>query len=466
MPDEGGDPDRAGSGPRDSTTRARDSSDPGLMRDQAVAYARDLRAALARTRRASRELARTHVETVAALASAVEVRDTVTGGHVYRVANYGAILAGEMAPELREDPALVYGFLLHDIGKIAIPDAILRKPGPLDAEEERVMREHVGHGIRFVKSVSFLRPALNVITTHHEHFDGSGYPQGIRADEIPLGARMFLVCDAFDAMTHDRPYRRGMAPEQALAELRRHAGNQFDPDVVEAVERVFDRLLDLDEHPPVPSVRIAPAVTDPGRADAAATAAALDAVGQGMVVLDTEGSIVEVNQRFLELLGLTAPPVGMLLGDVVERADAALAAPGDARQQMRQLERDLFSGRRVGRLDGLGGRSLQWTSDVLRGAGDEVIGRVVAIRQVREERTSDAEELLPELRGVLRLLGRPGGAAPRSDAVDRSVERLEGLVRRLERDAAAAVDAGELAPDPQPVSPWFSPPGPRGPRSA
>ena len=156
---------------------------------------------------------------MAALAAAVDVRDEVTGGHVYRVANYGALLAEDLAPELRDDPQLVYGFLLHDIGKLAVPDAVLGKEGPLTTDERTVMRSHVEHGIRFIKGVSFLRPALNIIATHHENYDGSGYPRGLGSGAIPLAARMFSVCDTFDAMIHDRPYRRALDPEEAVAEL-------------------------------------------------------------------------------------------------------------------------------------------------------------------------------------------------------------------------------------------------------
>ncbi|MDQ4130880.1 MAG: HD domain-containing protein, partial [Actinomycetota bacterium] len=219
------------------------------LRDQLLAYARDLRAALVESRAATEELSRTQLETVAALAAAIDVRDEVTGGHVYRVANYGLVLAEQLAPPLANDPQLVYGFLLHDIGKLGVPDRVLLKQGPLDADERALMRAHVEHGVRFVEQVTFLRPALEVVATHHEAWDGSGYPRGLKGAEIPFVTRLFSVCDAFDAMVHDRPYRKAMPPEAALEELRRGSGTQFDPRVVEGFEECADRVISVGERP-------------------------------------------------------------------------------------------------------------------------------------------------------------------------------------------------------------------------
>ena len=124
---------------------------------------------------------------------------------------------------------------LHDIGKIAIPDAILRKPGPLDANEWRFMRRHTEIGERFLASLPALEPVARLVRSSHERFDGGGYPDGLAGDAIPIGARIIFACDAYDAMTADRAYRAGMSAERAIAELRRHAGRQFDPAVVEAL---------------------------------------------------------------------------------------------------------------------------------------------------------------------------------------------------------------------------------------
>jgi two-component system, cell cycle response regulator len=133
---------------------------------------------------------------------------------------------------------------LHDVGKVAIPDAILNKPGPLDESEWNFMRRHTVIGERILLSAPALRPVARLVRSSHERWDGGGYPDGLRGDEIPLGARVVAVCDAFDAMTTERPYREPIPESQALAELRRCAGTQFDPMVVDAFCRVIAR-----EHP-------------------------------------------------------------------------------------------------------------------------------------------------------------------------------------------------------------------------
>jgi putative nucleotidyltransferase with HDIG domain len=352
--------------------------DAGLSRAQLFAYARDLRGALAATRRTAEELERTHLQTVAALAAAVDARDAITGGHVHRVANYGAILAAHLAPELRDDPQLVYGFLLHDIGKIATPDAILNKPGPLDDEERAVMRRHVPDGVRFVASVGFLRPALDIIATHHEHVDGSGYPRGLRGEEIPIGARMFIVCDAFDALTHDRPYRGAVSPDEALSELHRCRGRQFDGDVVDAFERCLPDLLAVPDRPELPAVRRrtstpAPAI-DPGL-----HTAVFDAIDRAIVVLSPGGAVQEANERFLRLLGLRHAPIGVPISDVVARADGLLVDVEAAAAVLRPLEQDLLEGQRSGTLRARDGRGLPWRSQLLRDRHGVVLGRVLVI---------------------------------------------------------------------------------------
>jgi HD-GYP domain-containing protein (c-di-GMP phosphodiesterase class II) len=139
---------------------------------------------------------------------------------------------------------LAHGVLLHDIGKIGIPDAILLKPGPLTPEEWAIMRTHPEIGKRLIERIPFLRGAVPIVYSHHEKWDGSGYPCALRGEEIPLGARIFAVVDAFDAMTFDRPYSRAVPFDAAKAEIKRCAGTHFDPTVVDGFLKVPESLLD------------------------------------------------------------------------------------------------------------------------------------------------------------------------------------------------------------------------------
>src|SRR4029077_20872231 len=143
---------------------------------------------------------------------------------------------------------------LHDVGKIAIPDAILNKPDPLDEEEWRFMRRHTILGERILMAASALRPVARLVRSSHERFDGDGYPDGLRGEEIPLGARIIFVCDAYDAMTSERAYSPAIAPSEAIAELRACAGSQFDPDVVEAFVQTLDVDVDDDKTATAPVV--------------------------------------------------------------------------------------------------------------------------------------------------------------------------------------------------------------------
>lgn len=183
--------------------------------------------------------------TVEALAAAVELRDDETGGHARRVTRYALELTRVVDPALAREPELRYGFLLHDIGKIGVPDAILLKPGPLDAEERKRLQEHITLGEQLVSGIPFLSGvAREVIAFHHERWDGRGYVRGLRASEIPLAARIFAVADSFDAMTSDRPYRDALSVERALTEVSIMAGSQFDPTVVEAFLPIGHRLTE------------------------------------------------------------------------------------------------------------------------------------------------------------------------------------------------------------------------------
>ena len=211
----------------------------GALREQLLSFARDLneiyRRERARTEQledALRELEESYLATVRTLAFVVEAKDTHTRSHLDRAHDYAVALAARVAPELAEDQTLRYGFFLHDIGKIGIPERVLSKPGPLTDDEWAIMRTHPLLGAQILSPVKFLRPALPIVEAHHEKWDGSGYPRGLKREEIPLGARIFALVDAFDAMTSDRPYRRALSFEQALEQIASSAGTQFDPEVV------------------------------------------------------------------------------------------------------------------------------------------------------------------------------------------------------------------------------------------
>ena len=176
--------------------------------------------------------------TLRALTAALETRDLETHGHSERVVTYSLRLGGEYGLNRPQMKALEFGSLLHDIGKIGVPDSILRKPAKLTEEEWVLMREHPMHGQQILRGIQFLEGAGRVVAQHHEKWDGSGYPSGLKAEEIDMCARIFSVADAFDAMTSDRVYRRGKSYESASQELDDWAGRQFDPKVIEAFHRV------------------------------------------------------------------------------------------------------------------------------------------------------------------------------------------------------------------------------------
>ena len=184
--------------------------------------------------------------TLKALAAALETRDTDTHGHSERVVSFSLRLGRELNLEEDELRALEFGALLHDIGKIGIPDMILRKPGALTEDEWQTMRRHPALGQQILRGIEFLEGASRVVGQHHEKWDGTGYPLGLRGEEIDLNARIFAVADAFDAITSDRVYRVGRSYEVAVAELEEFSGRQFDPEVVAAFRLIpraeWDRL--------------------------------------------------------------------------------------------------------------------------------------------------------------------------------------------------------------------------------
>ncbi len=173
-------------------------------------------------------------ETLEALGAALDLKDGDTAGHARRVTRYCLEIAKAIGCSEEERHQLKRGAYLHDIGKIAIPDAILLKPAALTSEEMSVMWAHPYIGYEFVGRISFLAEAAEIVLTHHERFDGSGYPQGLMGDEIPLGARIFAVADTLDAMTSDRPYRHALPLAAAREEIRQQSGRQFESRIVDA----------------------------------------------------------------------------------------------------------------------------------------------------------------------------------------------------------------------------------------
>ena len=211
--------------------------------EQLILYAQDLRRLLEVERGQRALIQRAYQETVTALASALESKDLGTGEHSLRVQRYAIELASAIDPALLEDESTEYGFLLHDVGKIGIPDKILQKRGTLEPSERRLLETHTVLGEQLLSGVALLQgQGLQVVRHHHERWDGSGYPDGLKQAEIPLGARVFAVADALDAITSDRPYRRARSWEEAAAEIDRQAGRHFDPKVVEGFKERSDRL--------------------------------------------------------------------------------------------------------------------------------------------------------------------------------------------------------------------------------
>lgn len=202
----------------------------------------------------TRQLREARREVLERLALAAEFRDDQTGEHTRRVGRLCAVIAEAMGEDAAFVEAIGVASLLHDLGKIGIPDMILLKGGPLGDEERNVMREHTTIGAAILNDCTepVMRMARQIALTHHEWWNGGGYPRGLSGNEIPLEGRIVAVADAFDAMTNDRPYRRATSIESALDELQRNAGIQFDPDVVEAFRKVLPYLMEIVESVPEP----------------------------------------------------------------------------------------------------------------------------------------------------------------------------------------------------------------------
>ncbi len=226
-------------------------------REQLLVFAREVGEAYRRERHQKAQLDQLREERraidysmVQTLAFMVDAKDAYTGSHLERCRTYGLALAQRVDSDM-VSMELEYGFLLHDVGKVVVPEAILDKAGPLTRQEEGIMRSHVEVGLKIVSPLRFLdADALDVIRCHHEWFNGTGYPGGLRRGNIPMSARVFSVVDAFDAMTTDRPYRDALPMDIAMERLSAGAGEQFDPDVV-------DVFLGLAPLLPAPEVQIA-----------------------------------------------------------------------------------------------------------------------------------------------------------------------------------------------------------------
>jgi HD-GYP domain-containing protein (c-di-GMP phosphodiesterase class II) len=205
----------------------------------------------------SNQLKTSYDSIVAVLCAALDLRDNVTLGHAKRVSEIASVLAYQMGLRKEQLRQIESAAILHDIGKIGVADAVLSKAGPLNEEEWLEMKRHPELGFQVLSGIDFLADAAEVVYAHHERFDGSGYPRGLKGDDIPLGARVFAVVDAYEAMTSHRPYRKALPHYKAVEEIKRNAGTQFDPEIVRAFMDAERRGLlhegaeDPDAHPGV-----------------------------------------------------------------------------------------------------------------------------------------------------------------------------------------------------------------------
>lgn len=218
----------------------------GRLRLENKAYQANLESLVAarteQLRQTMTDLERSYDITLEALGDALDLKDAETEGHSKRVTAYTIAMARAMGMSADKIRVIARGAFLHDIGKMAIPDAILRKPGALTETETMIMREHCFRGYQMLKKIPFLAEAAEIVYSHQEHFDGSGYPRGLKGEEIPLGARLFAVADTLDAITSDRPYRAAQSTAAAREEIKRFSGRQFDPEVVDIFLRMPESI--------------------------------------------------------------------------------------------------------------------------------------------------------------------------------------------------------------------------------
>lgn len=220
-------------------------------------YQRDLEQKVddrtARLESALEQLEQSYDDTLEALGSALDLKDAETEGHCQRVTAFCISIAKTLPVPEGYLPILARAAFLHDIGKMGIPDVILRKAGPLNDDEKKIMRTHCEIGYKMLIRILFLRDAAEIVLAHQEFYDGSGYPHGLKGDQIPLGARIFTIADALDAMISDRPYRRALPMSHACEEIKRCSGTQFDPEVVKVFLTFPEQhWLELHENPGLP----------------------------------------------------------------------------------------------------------------------------------------------------------------------------------------------------------------------
>jgi putative nucleotidyltransferase with HDIG domain len=212
--------------------------------DQLERYAADLRETFKEERARAQELRDSYFATVRALTNAVEARDSYTGKHAERVAAYALEIGAAVGQQWAGSPEIEFGFLLHDIGKVAVPDSILHKPEPLTPQERELIQQHPVTGWEIVRQVDFLGAASDVVRHHHERWDGAGYPDGLKGEDIPLTARVFAVADTVDALTTTRPYRPASPLSEARIRIEEARGTQFDPAVVDAFASIADDVFE------------------------------------------------------------------------------------------------------------------------------------------------------------------------------------------------------------------------------
>ena len=193
-------------------------------------------------RRAMANLERSYDITLEALGDALDLKDAETEGHSKRVTAFTIAIARAMGLPAEQIRVIARGAFLHDIGKMAIPDHIIRKPGKLDPDEVAIMREHCYHGYQMLRKIPFLQDACDIVYSHQEKYDGTGYPRGLKSEEIPLGARIFSIADTLDAITSNRPYRAAQSLTAAREEIERWSGRQFDPEVVKVFLKMPDNI--------------------------------------------------------------------------------------------------------------------------------------------------------------------------------------------------------------------------------
>lgn len=192
--------------------------------------------------RVNTELIAAYDATILGWSRAMDLRDRETEGHSQRVAEHAVSMARTMGIEEQQLVHVRRGALLHDIGKLGVPDSILHKPGKLTADEWEIMRQHPRLGYEMLKDIEYLHPALDIPYCHHERWDGTGYPRGLKGEEIPVGARIFAIVDVWDALTSDRPYRKAWSKEDAFAHIREQFGKHFDPQIEDIFFNIIDRV--------------------------------------------------------------------------------------------------------------------------------------------------------------------------------------------------------------------------------